>query len=109
MQTATRVDRPPETLGQARAWDKNQNRYLRSGFCARCASAAAWGHQSGWSSVPPVCPTCKYLSVPARIGKTSEGAMRWAAGINTRNRSLHPRGGSERAATATPDRLVGAA
>jgi hypothetical protein len=52
---------PPETLSQAREWQKTLARYLRAGLCHRCAAQAAWAHQTcagGWSTIHPPCPTC---------------------------------------------------
>lgn len=67
----------PETLSQARSWDHVRDTYERDGFCAPCASQAAWGHQLGFTQVSQVCDKCAgteptYRSAGAR-------ARAWAA------------------------------
>jgi hypothetical protein len=43
--------RPPETMGQARVWQRKCHRYELAGLCDRCASAAAWGHAEGFGAL----------------------------------------------------------
>lgn len=42
---------PPETISQARTWDRVKTLYLRDGLCHACAAQAAWGHQLGFGYV----------------------------------------------------------
>ena len=54
----------PESLAQARDWEKAKVRYLQAGLCDRCASQAAWAHQpgaGGWWAVHPPCNMCAEL------------------------------------------------
>jgi len=48
----------PETLAQAREWDKTRNHYRRLGLCHRCAAQAAYGHADGFSTVKAPCTDC---------------------------------------------------
>lgn len=48
----------PESLSQAREFDKTRNHYRRLGLCTRCAPQAAYGHADGFTSVRPPCPEC---------------------------------------------------
>ncbi|HEV2172785.1 MAG TPA: hypothetical protein VGR71_04420 [Nitrospira sp.] len=43
-----RNSREPETVGQARVWQRKYNRYLLAGLCDRDAVAASWGHSEGF-------------------------------------------------------------
>lgn len=77
----------PETLGQARRWDRVKARYVGHGLCHSCASQAAWGHQGGFSTVRPPCRTCAVIvasftvakvnrwRVPGDGGKTGTGGV----------------------------------
>lgn len=38
----------PESIGQARVWQRKCHRYELAGLCDVCASAAAWGHAEGF-------------------------------------------------------------
>ncbi|WP_086149173.1 hypothetical protein [Cellulosimicrobium sp. KWT-B] len=52
----------PETLGQARNWERLKNVYLARGLCHRCASQAAYGHQLGFLSLEhEPCAACRPL------------------------------------------------
>lgn len=51
----------PETLDQARHWDRQMARYARVGLCGRCSSQAAFGHQMGWKQAQPPCGECLAL------------------------------------------------
>jgi hypothetical protein len=51
----------PESLAQARTWEKTKGRYLAAGLCRKCAGQAAWAHQSGaggWGLAHPPCSDC---------------------------------------------------
>lgn len=48
----------PETLDQARHWDRQSARGARAGLCPRCSSQAAWAPQLGWTQVQPPCGEC---------------------------------------------------
>lgn len=41
----------PETIIQARVWERKCNRYILAGLCEVCASAAAWGHAEGFGTL----------------------------------------------------------
>lgn len=49
----------PETVGQAREWDRNLRAYVALGLCHGCAAQAAWGHQVGFGLSEPPCPVCR--------------------------------------------------
>lgn len=52
--------REPETLGQARVWERKCRRYLLAGLCDLCAAHAAWGHAEGWQNLPwEPCAKCQ--------------------------------------------------
>jgi hypothetical protein len=48
----------PETMAQARAYDRKVRRYRRLGLCGACASQAAWGHQCGFGKINDPCTEC---------------------------------------------------
>lgn len=50
-QRGGRETREPETLGQARVWERKNRRYLLAGLCDVDAANAAWGHAEGWGSL----------------------------------------------------------
>lgn len=78
--TAPKVARTTaETPGQVKTWDEAKSRYLRAGFCHRCASQAAWGHQLGFTHAAPPCTTCAGLPVPASAGAR---ATAWSGTTN---------------------------
>lgn len=52
----------PETIGEARNFERVKNNALRFGFCAACASQLAWGHQNGFGSLRPPCADCAAMS-----------------------------------------------
>lgn len=49
----------PETLGQARVWDRKRNRYLIAGLCPPCAAQAAYGHAEGFQDIRNPCAVCQ--------------------------------------------------
>lgn len=51
----------PETLQQARTWERTKGRYLAAGLCHACAAQAAWGHQCGFTGIKPPCAACTPL------------------------------------------------
>jgi hypothetical protein len=51
----------PETLGQARTWERVKSNYVAAGLCTACASQAAYGHQLGFSRVHPPCLDCRSI------------------------------------------------
>lgn len=119
---AGKVD-PPETLAQARRWDRAHAWYLRAGLCGRCASQMAWGHQIGWGRVHPPCESCLLIigtfpliqvngwrSVPKQ-GRT---AREWRIGAPSEHEGhAHTQGCREGIETPTrttvPDALAAAA
>jgi hypothetical protein len=53
---------PPETPGQAAAWERVKNHAMRYGLCHRCAAQLAWGAQLGYARVEhPPCSMCAPL------------------------------------------------
>lgn len=60
-QTAERRADRPETLGQARVWQRKNGRYLIAGLCTVDAATAAWGHAEGFQHLPPPCSRCQPL------------------------------------------------
>jgi hypothetical protein len=53
--------RRPETLSQARTFDRLNRRYLAVGLCYRCAAQAAYGHQLGFALSHQPCERCAPL------------------------------------------------
>jgi hypothetical protein len=51
--------RLPESLDQARHFDRKVVRYLTAGICRTCSAQAAWGHQLGFSLIQPPCADCR--------------------------------------------------
>jgi hypothetical protein len=49
----------PETVAQAKVWDRKYRRYQLAGLCRVCASNAAWGHQCGFGDIPDPCTECQ--------------------------------------------------
>lgn len=49
----------PETLGQARVWQRKCGRYRIAGLCDRCAAQAAYGHAEGFQNIKDPCETCQ--------------------------------------------------
>ena len=49
----------PETLGQARVWQRKSGRYQIAGLCHRCAAQAAYGHAEGFQNIKDPCETCQ--------------------------------------------------
>lgn len=49
----------PETIGQARVWQRKQGRYELAGLCPTCASQAAWGHALGFQKIKNPCSQCQ--------------------------------------------------
>jgi hypothetical protein len=50
----------PETMAQARAFDRKKKRYRRLGLCHPCAAQAALGHQLGFAEgrIHDPCQAC---------------------------------------------------
>jgi hypothetical protein len=75
----------PESLSQARAWDRCRAKYAAAGLCDACAAQAAWGHQIGFGYVSTrpwleadrrikaPCESCAPIvaAFPAEAGKDS--------------------------------------
>lgn len=58
--TGGKKHRAPETLGQARVWERKVRRYEIAGLCYQDACRAAWGHAEGWAILPwDPCQTCQ--------------------------------------------------
>jgi len=55
---AKRSQIEPETISQARVWDRKNKRYLIAGLCFGCAAQAAWGHAIGFQKINPPCAEC---------------------------------------------------
>jgi hypothetical protein len=49
----------PETIAQARIWDRKKNRYLIAGLCHPCSCQAAWGHALGFQKIHDPCAECQ--------------------------------------------------
>ena len=49
----------PETIGQARVWERKFHRYQIAGLCNACASQAAWGHAMGFGKIKDPCAECQ--------------------------------------------------
>lgn len=49
----------PETIGQARVWQRKQGRYEIAGLCSPCAAQAAWGHAVGFQKIHDPCIVCQ--------------------------------------------------
>lgn len=49
----------PETLGQARTWDRKCRRYILAGLCPKCAAQAAYGHADGFQKIHDPCAMCQ--------------------------------------------------
>jgi hypothetical protein len=58
-QNVANAAKQPETLTQARTWDRKYKRYLVAGLCGSCASNAAWGHALGFGKIPDPCAKCQ--------------------------------------------------
>ena len=56
--TATAKMKRPETLSQARTWQRQRDRYGAEGLCGMCAAQAAYGHQLGFTHIEPPCSAC---------------------------------------------------
>ena len=56
---AARTGKAPETVAQARAFDRKRIRYRRAGLCHACSSQAAWGHQCGFGKINDPCAECQ--------------------------------------------------
>jgi hypothetical protein len=65
----------PETLSQARTWERCKGIYLDAGLCHACACQAAWGHQLGFRTVKPPCEACAPVvaSFPVPKGRVWRG------------------------------------
>ena len=58
--TGGKPTRPPETIGQARVWERKKKRYEIAGLCEVDACHAAWGHAEGWAILPwNPCEACQ--------------------------------------------------
>ncbi|GIG37933.1 hypothetical protein Cpa01nite_33140 [Cellulomonas pakistanensis] len=56
----------PETIEQARTWERVKNHALAFGICHACAAQLAWGHQLGFAETTrPPCDSC--LAVVAQL------------------------------------------
>ena len=51
----------PETVTQAKVWDRKRKRYLIAGLCNVCAAQAAWGHALGFGKdrIKEPCNACQ--------------------------------------------------
>lgn len=63
----------PETIRQARRWEKVKDVYLELGLCHKCAAMAAWGHQVGFAICNRPCDIC----LPLIEGLPREEANGW--------------------------------
>lgn len=73
MTTTTKDTKPrrerPESLTEARRWERYRSEFDALGLCGRCACQAAYGVQVGWSHVHPPCDRCRpVLAVFTRAG-----------------------------------------
>jgi hypothetical protein len=51
----------PESVEQARNFEKMHSEAVRKGLCSRCASQCAYGRQHGFSTVHPPCGACAFV------------------------------------------------
>jgi hypothetical protein len=49
----------PESISQAKVWDRKCKRYRIAGLCDPCSANAAWGHQLGFGDIPDPCSACQ--------------------------------------------------
>jgi hypothetical protein len=49
----------PESVTQARTWDRKYRRYLVAGLCHPCAAKASWGHSLGFQKIDDPCAKCQ--------------------------------------------------
>lgn len=61
----------PETIVQARTWDRKRVRYLIVGLCPSCAAHAAYGHALGFGNIPDPCAECQSIvdTLPTPAGR----------------------------------------
>ena len=77
-----KADRP-ETIEEARRWERYKNKYIENGFCHTDACQAAWGHQIGFALSNKPCSACVLLmaDMPV-ISRGSDGVWRrWTPDI----------------------------
>lgn len=68
----------PETVSQARTWQRVRDHYRSTGLCDRCAAQAAWAHQDHgdqWVTIHPPCPRCAPI-VATFPDRTPSGSWR---------------------------------
>lgn len=82
---------PPETLGQARRWDRVKRNAVRFGLCQRCAAQFAWAHQENTGSFGGAhspCDDCKPLIASLPVAKVNGWrTVQGDAGLNEAWRS----------------------
>lgn len=83
----------PETNSQADEHGRTMRHYMRLGLCNRCAGQAAWGHQDGFSSIHPPCPSC--LPIVASFPTKQPGP--WRSYSRRYGRALSPQNARQRA------------
>lgn len=72
---AQNAESKPETMAQARAFDRKKKRYRRLGLCQPCAAQAAWGHQLGFGDLRPPCTEC--LPIVAALPDDGPRGSKW--------------------------------
>jgi hypothetical protein len=72
---AARREVQPESIAQARTWERKNKRYRRAGLCHTCASQAAWGHQCGFGKITDPCPEC--LPIVAAFPTPGPRGSKW--------------------------------
>jgi hypothetical protein len=58
---AKQVRLEPESIGQAKVWQRKLRRYQLAGLCDACAAQAAWGHACGFQKIRNPCIECQPL------------------------------------------------
>jgi hypothetical protein len=53
------TENEPETLGQARVWQRKCERYRIVGLCDVCCAQAAYGHACGFQKIKDPCLVCQ--------------------------------------------------
>lgn len=77
----------PETLAQARTFDRVVALAVEHGLCHRCAAAIAWGHQNGFATLHPPCSSASCAAALRRLPVSKPNGWRTVAGSASDRRS----------------------